>query len=392
MKRLRIGYITTKDPKDRVIWSGSIHFMYKALGEYAGDIEHVGAPLPLYIRLMWHWINFFRYLFGQRLGIMQSIPLSLVLGRYYRKKIREGNYDVLFSPISTLELGYLDTPVPICYLSDTTFAALENYYFKPHQMSALGRWQAHHLQLRTIQKASALLYTSDWAARSAIRDYGADPRKIHILPFGANLVTVPDRELIPDGNADGVCHLLFVSADWNRKGGPIAYDTMRILREMGIDADLTVVGCTPSPSLEHPHLHIVPFLNKNIPADQQRFAQHYLDADLFLLPTRAECSGIVFCEASAYGLPSITTDTGGVSTPVKEGVNGFLHPLEATGEAYAATIAGIWSDPIRYRQLKRSSRERFESALNWKVWAESVREVMLEVIEEKKHASMETTV
>src|SRR5580698_2088658 len=103
MKRLRIGYVTTKDPTDRVIWSGAIHFMYTALGKYAGEIEQVGAPLPLYIRLMWHWINFFRNLFGQRLGIMQSIPLSLVLGRYYGKKIRAGKYDVIFAPIAAME-------------------------------------------------------------------------------------------------------------------------------------------------------------------------------------------------------------------------------------------------------------------------------------------------
>lgn len=34
---------------------------------------------------------------------------------------------------------------------------------------------------------------------------------------------------------------------------------------------------------------------------------------LLLLPTRAECAGIVFNEASAYGVPILLTDTGGVS-------------------------------------------------------------------------------
>ncbi|TSA49979.1 MAG: glycosyltransferase [Sphingobacteriales bacterium] len=42
-----------------------------------------------------------------------------------------------------------------------------------------------------------------------------------------------------------------------------------------------------------------------------------------MVPSRAECYGIVFAEASSYGLPSVSTDTGGVSAVVKEGVNVF---------------------------------------------------------------------
>lgn len=45
--------------------------------------------------------------------------------------------------------------------------------------------------------------------------------------------------------------------------------------------------------------------------------------NFLLLPTIAECAGIVFAEASGYGIPSITYDTGGVGTYVIDGINGF---------------------------------------------------------------------
>lgn len=49
-----------------------------------------------------------------------------------------------------------------------------------------------------------------------------------------------------------------------------------------------------------------------------------------------------FCEASAFGVPSIT-DTGGVSTNVINGVNGFALAPEAGAEAYAQKIRGYFS-------------------------------------------------
>ena len=56
----------------------------------------------------------------------------------------------------------------------------------------------------------------------------------------------------------------------------------------------------------------VGFLNKNIPEQYQKLITIMGRCNLFLLPTKAECAGIVLCEASAFGLPIFTFDTGGL--------------------------------------------------------------------------------
>ncbi|WP_137463714.1 glycosyltransferase, partial [Escherichia coli] len=43
-----------------------------------------------------------------------------------------------------------------------------------------------------------------------------------------------------------------------------------------------------------------------------------------LLPTIADCYGMVFCEAAAFGLPVVATDTGGVSSIVINERTGIL--------------------------------------------------------------------
>jgi glycosyltransferase involved in cell wall biosynthesis len=89
---------------------------------------------------------------------------------------------------------------------------------------------------------------------------------------------------------------------------------------------------------------------------------------------------MVFCEASAYGLPSITTNTGGVCGAVKDGENGFMLPLSARGQDYAEVIAKVYSDDRLYYGLVRSSRAAFEDRLNWDAWGMSVKNLLDQLI------------
>jgi glycosyltransferase involved in cell wall biosynthesis len=121
---------------------------------------------------------------------------------------------------------------------------------------------------------------------------------------------------------------------------------------------------------------VIPHLDKNDPAQMTQLSNIYLESHLFLLPTRAEAAGIVFAEASAHGLPSISTHTGGVPTMVLDGVNGLTLPYEATGADYADAIEGVWRDQKAYRELVRSSRKRYDEALNWQAWGRSMNTII----------------
>src|SRR5207248_2243957 len=92
--------------------------------------------------------------------------------------------------------------------------------------------------------------------------------------------------------------------------------------------------------------------------------------DFLLVPTRADCAPIVFGEADAFGLPVITTNTGGVSEIVRDGENGFLLPYGTRGVDYAEVIARIYSDDERYAELVQASRAAFEDRLNWDAWGD----------------------
>ncbi len=105
----------------------------------------------------------------------------------------------------------------------------------------------------------------------------------------------------------------------------------------------------------------------------------YDQADCFLLPTLAECTGVSFCEASAYGLPCFTHDTGGVGDYVLEGENGHLLPLGSSGEDFGKAIKRSLEDG-EMRKLSIGASRVARERLNWDAWADSMEEVIGKVV------------
>ncbi len=261
-------------------------------------------------------------------------------------------------------------------MSDTTFAAINGYYADFSNLIYFSRFEANLIEHLAIKKASYLIYPSKWASESAINDYQAAPEKIFTFPMGANIDYIPDDEQIAVKQRIDKIRLLFVGVDWDRKGGQIAVDAVQFLEQMGIPASLTIVGCQPPFDFIHPNVTVIPFLNRNVLAERQQLFDLYLNSDIFILPTRAECMGIVFCEAAAFGLPCFASSTGGIPAVIEHGKTGYLFSLDAEGFDYAEEIAKLWQDPTKFFEMVKASREKFKNQLNWDAWGKEAANVL----------------
>lgn len=117
---------------------------------------------------------------------------------------------------------------------------------------------------------------------------------------------------------------------------------------------------------------------------EREHREQYVGASFFLLPTPSECNGAVFCEAAAFALPMITTDTGGVSEIVKNRENGYLLAPSANGGEYARAIGEAWAEKEKYMELQRNSRASFERRLNWDVWGTTVGKLVGALLQKRR--------
>lgn len=381
-KRLRIGFITSTDPLDRRSWSGVHYSIFKALERNLGEVVALGPvpmrwPFALGDRLN-SWLV--RPLTGKRYQYGWSIAVARWYGWVFGRKIARQHFDLLVAPASFTEIAYLRTSVPIVYIEDSTLTQLIDSYPGLTGLLDVSKAELNHLEKQALTRASLVCYSSEWAAQSARQDYGAPADKLAVIPFGSNYPYPPTHAeaLRHQPAADGGCRLLLLGGEWGRKGGPIAYKTMVVLQQLGIPATLTVVGCAPSDpeNYDNPGFHTIPYLNMGVPADQAWLHELFSTADFFLMPSRAECAAIAFCDANAFGLPVFTTNVGGISSFVQHGVNGYMLPLSATGEDFAHHIQEVLVDNILYQCLRQQSRIQYEVVLNWDVWVNGLRQAL----------------
>jgi glycosyltransferase involved in cell wall biosynthesis len=386
-KRLSIAFLTSIDAQDKRSWSGIFYYTARTLKKHCGEVVYVGPTSSKQSPGKAVFLKRLQLLLKKIAGRYFVYDYHITVAKKFAKaatsRFAEYPFDVIVAPTSITEVAFLKTDIPIVLIEDATFALLHNYY--PQYSNLLPRTvrQLNNVTERAIKKASAVIYSSEWAARSAIEDYGADPQKVHVIPMGANFENPPSKEIIQNKKKTDRCRLLFVGVDWQRKGGEIAFETLLQLEEMGIQAELIVCGCTPPDEFSHERMRIIPFLDKNDERQYKELEQLYVTSDFLLLPTRNECFGIVFCEANAFGLPAITTNTGGVSEVVRNGENGFVLPLSARGTEYAEVIAQIYQDDQRYAELVRSSRAAYDDRLNWDAWGTAVKKLITEMLDRK---------
>ncbi len=383
-KRIKIAFLTSFDPRDRRSWSGTVYYLAQALQKYCGDVTYIG-PMNIWEKKLGKVINKVTLLlFKKQFAYNHSFLLAKKYAKVAQQRLEGHVYDLIVTVAGAAEIAFLQTNVPLVLIEDATFVLLRNYYPQYSNLLDISVRETNATETIAIQKASLCIYSSEWAAGSAINVYRADAQKVRVVPYGANFEVEPARELVLERRRSAICRLLFVAVNWRRKGGDIAFEALLKLEEMGIQAELTVCGCVPPARFTHKHLKVIPFLDKNDEVQRKKLEQLFMQSDFLLLPTRGDCTPMVFCEAAAFGLPVITTDTGGVSGVITEGENGFMLPMSASGDAYAELIACVYQDDLRYHELIQSSRAVYEKRLNWDAWGKTVKALFAEMLKDEQ--------
>jgi glycosyltransferase involved in cell wall biosynthesis len=387
-KRLQIAYFCVNDPLDKRSWSGITYYLGQSLQRNIGDVDFLGpVHFPRWLDKTLRGIaKFHRVVFKKEFYAKYSLIQNWYSTWYLTRKMKGRQYDLICAPASSPALAYFRTDLPLFHVHDGTFRVLTQSYKEFERASRISLWTGERLERMALKKSDFIIYASHWAAQSAVRDYQVKPEKLFVRPLGANMDFAPGRDIIFEKEKNPNLTLLYLAVEWERKGGSIAFEALQYLNETcGIQATLIVCGCIPPLKFQHPFMEVIPFLDKNKKEDHERFVSLLSSVHFLILPTRADCSLLVACESNAYGVPAITTHTGGVPDVVIDGINGYCLPYDEQGAGYGKLIAELFTDKVKYHGLIESSRKRYEEQLNWDQWAEDFRKIYPRVI--RDHAA-----
>lgn len=108
----------------------------------------------------------------------------------------------------------------------------------------------------------------------------------------------------------------------------------------------------------------------------EKLNQLYLSSHFLFVPSIAEAYGIVFVEASAYGVPVISHAVGGIPSIVKNEINGHLFKLGTTPDVFACYIKQLFNNKVAYKALAHKSHTRFLENLSWSSSGEKMRKII----------------
>ena len=372
---LKIGYLSAINPTNKKVWSGTHYSIYKSLDTFS-EVTILGPYEPKFKLWIARFVNqFYLKVLNKRYSYRQSKFISKSYANYFNKKIKEQKFDFLVAPAASCELAFLETNVPVIYISDGTFASCLNYYKSLTNLTKQSVQEGNFIEQQALQKSKFIIVSSDWAKKSVVIDYKKNPAKVSVIPFGANFDKLPLKIEI-NFTAPSEWKILFVGVYWENKGGETAYNAFKLLIEQGHNVTLTVLGCIPPKEFKHPKLTVIPFIDKNDLKGQEELNRIYTQHHFLILPTRFDCTPIVINEASAFGIPALVANTGGVAGHLKENVNGFLIDYNDKGPGYAKKIAYQIEHPQEYIHLRQQTREIYDDFLNWNHWTREVKKLI----------------
>lgn len=312
----------------------------------------------------------YRIIFKKKYWRHRDVNVLKSIGRQVSQKLNTLDFDAVFA-FGSLNTAFVTTDKPIYYLTDSIFQGLLNYYETYSQLSEQSIRDGELIEKDAIARTKRVFVSSEWALNTIKHSYPEYANKVCIAELGANLLRENQSEAIQAFIANRFTYkyinFVFIGYNWLNKGGHEAIAVIDILEQEGIKCRLSVLGPDSIPENDQrTYVNLLGKVNKFSDDGFEVFDTVLKEAHFFILPSKFEAFGHVFCEANSYGVPCIGNKTGGITTVIKDGINGKVFNFPNEVQNCADYLMQLINNHAQYTKLCASSYNEYKQRLNWK--------------------------
>ena len=329
------------------------------------DIQATWIPITYYEASSWmNW-----------LPVTEGLRGTLVGRKQVERGLRNTPRDIaVFNTQVPASLGYQwlgATPYVVCTdITPIQYDIMGDHYGHDTDSLAFVADAKHRTNMRMFSNAAKLLPWSTWTAQSLMDDYHIDPDKIEVIAPGVNLDSWrPDERM----RLSSVPRILFVGGEFERKGGNLLLEAFRRLPKGSAELHIvTRSRIEPEPGV---------MVHGEMRPNSIELRDLYQSCHIFCMPTLAEAFGLVAIEASASGLPLVTTNVGGLTDVVLDKETGFLiEPGDV--DALTDRLGRLIDDPAMCQAMGRAARRHAECKFDATANNQRLVEILLSIVEE----------
>jgi len=293
--------------------------------------------------------------------------LSFLYNKLLVKVLQKESFDIIHftDARESLFCNIKNTPV-IGTMNDYYFmeAPKNPFDYRKFYTDWLKRWLFYNvsraLEKIALNRLSVVIANTDYVRNSVVCHYRVALDKVRTVHYGLDNPALVSTE----ASLDGEPSILFVGANFQRKGLPTLIKAVALVKKHYPEVMLHVVG-NDAKQLAMETLAQQQGVSDNIRflggMDNAEVQELHAQAQVFCMPSLIEGFGIVFLEAMAAGTSVIGGNCGGTPELIQDGENGFVvSPHDC--QALAERIQQLAGDPIlreKFRQQGIKSFTRF---------------------------------
>jgi len=360
---MRIAFISRKK-LDKMEWSGTAYSIYNNLLINNIDVVKIDNLNDFFRKIFILKREFFKFFKKIKYDERYNHFVSKNFSKQINKKLKKiNNIDVILTYDFYL-IAHLDTKIPIILWSDASYTSYYNLYFAEQKIHEKSIADIKSIEELAFKKSKKIFLSSKWAINDAIKFYPEFEKKFQLLPFGPNFSFEQKKDLvrkkIEEKNLEKL-KLITIGVDWKRKGIDKAISLTESLINMGVDAELTIIGSTPRKNINKPYLKIYNSINKSSSSGEEIISKLFFDSHFNILFSKAEAFGVVLVEANMHGIPNIAFNVGGINEIVKNDVSGHLFDKNCDIDHIIKYILDLKNNLAKYRKLCFSSYDNYEN-------------------------------
>lgn len=292
-----------------------------------------------------------------KIGVVLGLPRLIKLTYDIRRFISHNAIDTVVCVMPSI---YQSVVVPIAVPRDVMYMACIHDAIPHPGEKGLVQFILPRLELR---RANKVVVFSEAVANQILDRHRHPPGHITMTIHPAWRTHPDRRRLVRDLPVDRPVVVGFFGRLIEYKGLAVLIDSVRMLRQRGLDVRLAVHGQGPDGKLRG--------TAEDVPGtwDVRWIAEYEIESivdgfDVLALPYREASQSGVLAQALSLGIPCVATPVGGLREQVRESGAGLLSD-ETSPESFARSIEDLILDAPLYRRCSANALHAADTAFSW---------------------------
>jgi glycosyltransferase involved in cell wall biosynthesis len=353
-------------------WSGMNLNIYNKLRKYF-EIDYL-PPINPKISKIEKIISKTNQYFGLKghFEFFSEKRLQLIAKKFYQQVDATSNFLFFHGTTPWIKCK---TDKPYFAYVDATFSTYLDIYLEPcdFKQTEIQRIVAQEKQF--LHNAAGIFFSSEWAKQKTIIRYQLKGNNLYNVGLGGN--ALPQKEMIP---APPTPSVLFVSMDFKRKGGVIAYKCFVELKKQIPQLTLQIIGDAPGKSItESDGVIYHGFIDKKTEEGLQRFDEIFRSASFLIHPTEKDMTPLIIVEAGYYSIPAIAPKNFGIPEMIQHSQTGLIVHDNAVVE-YVNSLKDVLSNPEKLNNLRQRCFEFMGGNFTWDIVGKQIKQEITRII------------